>query len=110
MSSCRQSSRLANVLKRMFSARDRLSMYERQDLLSPLIVSLVAYFIIFYLSEPILGIMFSFQSLVIRERVVGPAHIDVHYYLRYRGAIYCDTSRSEKCFQLWLHALHLQQQ
>ncbi|CAI4222060.1 unnamed protein product [Auanema sp. JU1783] len=49
------------------------------------------------------------QSLIMRERIIGPAHMDVHYFLRYRGAIYCDTLRSKRCFELWLHALTLQQ-
>lgn len=39
------------------------------------------------------------QALVIRERILGPAHPDTSYYIRYRGAVYADAgkfNRSEK--------------
>uniref|UniRef100_A0A8R1ILL4 ANK_REP_REGION domain-containing protein n=1 Tax=Caenorhabditis japonica TaxID=281687 RepID=A0A8R1ILL4_CAEJA len=48
-------------------------------------------------------------SLVIRERVLGGSHSDVHYYLRFRGAVYCDMGQLNKCYDLWKHALELQQ-
>uniref|UniRef100_A0A1I7X759 ANK_REP_REGION domain-containing protein n=1 Tax=Heterorhabditis bacteriophora TaxID=37862 RepID=A0A1I7X759_HETBA len=49
------------------------------------------------------------QSLLIRERILGGGHTEVHYYLRFRGAIYCDLGRVDKCYELWMHALNLQQ-
>ncbi|EFO84429.1 hypothetical protein CRE_13441 [Caenorhabditis remanei] len=49
------------------------------------------------------------QSLVIRERILGGAHTDVHYYLRFRGAVYCDMGQMNRCYELWKHALKLQQ-
>ncbi|VDN21844.1 unnamed protein product [Gongylonema pulchrum] len=49
------------------------------------------------------------QALIIRERVVGPAHHETHYYIRYRGAVYCDLGDTNRCFKLWMHALALQQ-
>ncbi|VDM66056.1 unnamed protein product [Strongylus vulgaris] len=49
------------------------------------------------------------QSLLIRERILGGAHADVHYYLRFRGAIYSDLGHVDKCYELWSHALILQQ-
>uniref|UniRef100_A0A914XP01 Uncharacterized protein n=1 Tax=Plectus sambesii TaxID=2011161 RepID=A0A914XP01_9BILA len=49
------------------------------------------------------------QALLIRERILGDRHPETHYYLRYRGAIYADVGQFERCFQLWTHALHLQQ-
>ncbi|CAI2351791.1 unnamed protein product [Caenorhabditis sp. 36 PRJEB53466] len=49
------------------------------------------------------------QSLIIRERILGGAHSDVHYYLRFRGAVYCDMGQMDKCYALWKHALELQQ-
>ena len=33
------------------------------------------------------------QALVIRERILGPAHPDTSYYIRYRGAIYADAGK-----------------
>lgn len=49
------------------------------------------------------------QALVIRERILGGAHTDVHYYLRFRGAVYCDMGQMNRCYDLWKHALELQQ-
>ncbi|CAI5448043.1 unnamed protein product [Caenorhabditis angaria] len=49
------------------------------------------------------------QALIIRERVLGGAHTDVHYYLRFRGAVYCDLGQMNRCYTLWKHALELQQ-
>ncbi|PAV62052.1 hypothetical protein WR25_11513 [Diploscapter pachys] len=51
----------------------------------------------------------NFQSLVIRERILGGAHPEVHYYLRFRGAIFCDLGQMDRCYDLWMRALHLQQ-
>ena len=48
------------------------------------------------------------QSLYIRERVIGPAHPDTTYYIRYRGAIYADTGNFEMCMKLWMYALDMQ--
>uniref|UniRef100_A0A1I7T1X7 ANK_REP_REGION domain-containing protein n=1 Tax=Caenorhabditis tropicalis TaxID=1561998 RepID=A0A1I7T1X7_9PELO len=50
------------------------------------------------------------QALIIRERILGGAHTDVHYYLRFRGAVYCDMGQMNKCYDLWKHALELQQE
>ncbi|CAO4373379.1 unnamed protein product [Caenorhabditis nigoni] len=50
------------------------------------------------------------QALVIRERILGGAHTDVHYYLRFRGAVYCDMGQMSRCYELWKHALELQQE
>lgn len=49
------------------------------------------------------------QALVVRERILGGAHTDVHYYLRFRGAVYCDMGQMSRCYELWKHALELQQ-
>ncbi|XP_026331093.1 protein fem-1 homolog CG6966 [Hyposmocoma kahamanoa] len=48
------------------------------------------------------------QALVIRERILGPAHPDTSYYVRYRGAVYADAGRFSRCRQLWHHALDMQ--
>ncbi|VDO34825.1 unnamed protein product [Onchocerca flexuosa] len=44
-----------------------------------------------------------------RERIIGGGHHETHYFIRYRGAVYCDLGETNRCFQLWMHALHLQQ-
>ncbi|KAK5970382.1 Sex-determining protein fem-1 [Trichostrongylus colubriformis] len=49
------------------------------------------------------------QALLIRERILGGAHADVHYYLRFRGAVFSDLGYFDKCYELWSHALILQQ-
>ncbi|CAJ0584315.1 unnamed protein product, partial [Mesorhabditis spiculigera] len=53
--------------------------------------------------------VFKMQALIIRERILTGAHQEVHYYLRYRGAVYCDSGLMSRCYDLWLHALNLQQ-
>lgn len=49
------------------------------------------------------------QALVIRERILGPAHPDTSYYIRFRGAIYADAGRFDRCIELWMYALTMQQ-
>lgn len=49
------------------------------------------------------------QALVIRERILGPAHPDTNYYIRYRGAVYADAGKFERCMELWNYALDMQQ-
>lgn len=49
------------------------------------------------------------QALVIRERILGPAHPDTSYYIRYRGAIYADAGKFRRCIELWNYALDMQQ-
>lgn len=49
------------------------------------------------------------QALLVRERILGPAHPDTSYYIRYRGAVYADTGNFDKCIKLWMYALHMQQ-
>lgn len=53
--------------------------------------------------------MLRMQALLIRERILGPTHADTIYYLRYRGAIYADVGRFNRCIHLWMHALRMQQ-
>lgn len=50
------------------------------------------------------------MALLVRERILGPAHPDTSYYIRYRGAIYADTGRFDRCIELWTYALTMQQQ
>lgn len=49
------------------------------------------------------------QALVIRERILGPAHPDTNYYIRFRGANYADGGNFDRCFELWNYALDMQQ-
>ncbi|XP_043276801.1 protein fem-1 homolog CG6966 isoform X2 [Venturia canescens] len=49
------------------------------------------------------------QALVIRERILGPAHPDTSYYIRFRGAIYADAGKFSRCIELWNYALDMQQ-
>ena len=44
------------------------------------------------------------QALLIRERIVGPDHKDVIFGLMYRGAVYADTHRYQRCVDLWKYA------
>ena len=44
-----------------------------------------------------------------RERVLGPAHPDTSYYIRYRGAVYADSGNFKRCTTLWTYALDMQQ-
>ena len=48
------------------------------------------------------------QSLLIRERVLGPRHPDTSYYIRFRGALYADVGNYERCMSLWMYALEMQ--
>ena len=41
------------------------------------------------------------QALLVRERILGPAHPDTSYYIRYRGALYADMGNFNRCIMLW---------
>ncbi|XP_064474446.1 protein fem-1 homolog CG6966-like [Ornithodoros turicata] len=49
------------------------------------------------------------QALLVRERVLGSAHPDTAYYIRYRGAVSADLGDFPRCLRLWLYALDMQQ-
>lgn len=49
------------------------------------------------------------QALLVRERILGPGHPDTAYYIRYRGAAYADIGNFDRCIQLWMYALDVQQ-
>ena len=49
------------------------------------------------------------QALLVRERILGPAHPDTSYYIRYRGAVYADMGNFDRCIMLWMYALEMQQ-
>ncbi|CAG0898163.1 unnamed protein product [Darwinula stevensoni] len=49
------------------------------------------------------------QALLVRERILGPAHPDTAYWIRYRGAVYADAGDIRRCINLWMYALEMQQ-
>ncbi|CAH2020672.1 unnamed protein product [Acanthoscelides obtectus] len=49
------------------------------------------------------------EALTIRERVLGSSNPEVPQPIIYRGAIFADNARFDRCLELWLHALKLRQ-
>lgn len=49
------------------------------------------------------------ESLTIRERVLGSDNPELPHPIVYRGAVYADDARFDRCIALWLHALRLRQ-
>ena len=49
------------------------------------------------------------EALIVRERILGPNNPDIPHPVIYRGAVYADTARFDRCIALWLHALRLRQ-
>jgi Fem-1 homolog b len=49
------------------------------------------------------------ESLTIRERILGPNNPEVPHPVIYRGAVFADNARFDRCIDLWLHALKLRQ-
>ena len=47
------------------------------------------------------------QALLIRERILGPYHKDTAFGLMYRGAVYADSHRYQRCVDLWKYAYTL---
>lgn len=49
------------------------------------------------------------ESLVIRERILGPNNPELPHPIVFRGAVFADDARFDRCISLWLHALRLRQ-
>ncbi|XP_065219810.1 protein fem-1 homolog B-like isoform X2 [Planococcus citri] len=49
------------------------------------------------------------ESLTIRERILGKHNPDVLHSVVFRGAVFADHSKFDRCIMLWLHALYLSQ-
>lgn len=49
------------------------------------------------------------ESLVIRERILGVNNPELPHPIVFRGAVYADDARFDRCISLWLHALRLRQ-
>lgn len=50
------------------------------------------------------------QALLIRERILGSYHKDTTFGLMYRGAVYADSRRYQRCVDLWKYAYILRHQ
>lgn len=49
------------------------------------------------------------EGLAIRERILGRDNPEVPHPVIFRGAVFADSARFDRCAQLWLHALGLRQ-
>ncbi|KAL0278710.1 UNVERIFIED_CONTAM: hypothetical protein PYX00_000453 [Menopon gallinae] len=49
------------------------------------------------------------ESLAIRERILGRHNPEVPQPVIFRGAVFADIARFDRCIELWLHALNLRQ-
>lgn len=49
------------------------------------------------------------ESLTIRERVLGKHNPELPHPVIFRGAVFADNARFDRCIDLWLHALYLRQ-
>ncbi|KAI9561961.1 Fem-1-like protein B [Daphnia sinensis] len=49
------------------------------------------------------------ESLVIRERILSVNNPELPHPIVFRGAVFADDARFDRCISLWLHALRLRQ-
>lgn len=49
------------------------------------------------------------EALTIRERILGRHSSELPHAIIYRGAIFADNARFDRCIDLWLHAIKLKQ-
>ncbi|XP_043674739.1 protein fem-1 homolog B-like isoform X1 [Vespula pensylvanica] len=49
------------------------------------------------------------ESLAIRERILGCNNPELPHPIIFRGAVFADNARFDRCIDLWLHALKLRQ-
>lgn len=49
------------------------------------------------------------EALTIRERILGTHNPEVPHPVIFRGAVFADNARFDRCIELWLHALDLRQ-
>ncbi|XP_050524337.1 protein fem-1 homolog B [Daktulosphaira vitifoliae] len=50
-----------------------------------------------------------YESLIIRERILGIKNADLLQSIIYRGAVYADSYNFTPCMKLWLHAMKIAQ-
>ncbi|XP_067667145.1 protein fem-1 homolog B-like [Haliotis asinina] len=49
------------------------------------------------------------ESLAIRERILGADNPEVPHPVIFRGAVFADSARFDRCIALWMHAMKLRQ-
>ncbi|KAK9883902.1 hypothetical protein WA026_004844 [Henosepilachna vigintioctopunctata] len=49
------------------------------------------------------------EALTIRERILGIHNPELPHPVVYRGAVFADEARFDRCLDLWMHALQLRQ-
>ena len=49
------------------------------------------------------------QALLVRERILGPAHLITSKYIHKRGAVYADMGNFKRCITIWLYIIDMQQ-
>jgi Fem-1 family protein b len=49
------------------------------------------------------------ESLAIRERILGADNPEVPHPVIFRGAVFADSGRFDRCIALWMHAMQLRQ-
>lgn len=50
------------------------------------------------------------EALAIRERILSSSNPEVPHPIVFRGAVFADHARFDRCIELWLHALELRKQ
>ncbi len=49
------------------------------------------------------------ESLILRERILGEDNIEIPHPVIFRGAVFADSARFDRCIELWRRALRLRQ-
>lgn len=49
------------------------------------------------------------EALTIRERILGTSNPELPHPIIFRGAVFADLARFDRCIELWLHAIQLRQ-
>lgn len=49
------------------------------------------------------------EALTIRERILGRQNPEVPHPVIFRGAVFADNARFDRCIELWLYAIYLRQ-
>ena len=49
------------------------------------------------------------EALIVRERILGESNAEIPHPIIFRGAVFADTARFDRCTALWMRALELRQ-
>ena len=49
------------------------------------------------------------EALIVRERILGESNAEIPHPIIFRGAVFADTTRFDRCTALWMRALELRQ-